>query len=258
MADEKSSVEDKPVSEEHKEAAEATPKKPAEEPHEKQTEEHKHEQKKKEPAQKNIKPEAFRRFLKHLLLVSKKQKVRAKARAALQQHVEKLKEKPIAKMSDKKKFRKGLKGIDEKIDAVLEAERKLINIEKEDIDLVKSLKEEIIDLKNKLRSSESEKTKHSVHNKRNVEDLSSQLAEAKGKLEGYTKKRIDREEKIQVLMEKIKSTPVKKHEVHAAKKQLESLERKFKQLSRTSYGRERLDQLKGRINELKQKLIVEV
>ena len=73
---------------------------------------------------------------------------------------------------------------------------------------------------------------------------------------GNLKKKLEREERIHDLMEKIKSTPVKKHEIIAAKKQLEALERKFRQLSRKSYKSERLESLKERIDELKQKLAI--
>jgi chromosome segregation ATPase len=228
MADEKSSVENKPVTEKPKVEG--------------------------KPESSDIKPEAFKKFLKQLMRVSKRRKKRAKARTALSKHIQKLKEKPIAKLSDKKRFRKGIEGLNDKISAVLDAEQQLLGIEKQDIDLVKDLKDEIIDLKKELSETKTERNKQIIENKRVIEGLNEALESLKGRLGGYIEKKTERDKKIKQLEEKIKATPVKKHELIATRKQLEQLERKYNQLSKGAYKKEILIKIKERIDSLKQRL----
>ncbi|MBW2984631.1 hypothetical protein KY361_05920 [Candidatus Woesearchaeota archaeon] len=276
MADEKSSVESEHVSVEPEEPVEEPEKKPAEEPHKEPEEpeetEKKPEEEPKKPAEepkktkekpakepaktqekKAMDPRVLRSFLRHLMLISKKKKIKIKAQQELSKHISKLKE---AKKLDPKRLKRSLERLDKKISDVIEAERKLAAVGREDPEIVKMLKDEIIQLKDRLKTVEMERNKYATEHKEKMEDLGAELTRARTKLSAYAKKKIEREERIKELMEKIKATPVKEHEIIAAKKQLESLERKFRQLSRTAYGKERLSKLKERIDELKQKLAV--
>jgi chromosome segregation ATPase len=121
------------------------------------------------------------------------------------------------------------------------------------------LKDEIIELKKRLVDLESEKNKHAVKNKRDVEDLTYQLSKAQEKVARFVDKKIEREQKISDLMNKIKSTPTRKHDIIAAKQKIEELERRYKLLaSKKAFRKEKLDALKQRIDELKQKLPAEI
>ncbi len=205
-----------------------------------------------------INPYAFRRFMKKVLAVRKKHKKKIKAHESLRKHVQKLKEKPIATLTDKKKFKRGLEGIEQRISAVLAAERQLLGIEKEDLDIVKDLKQEIIDLKKELSDTKKERDKQLIDNKRTIRELNEVLTILKGKLGIYMDKKLKREERINELETKIKSTPLRKHELIAAKRQLEDLEIKYAQLSKKPYRKEKLEQIREKIDMLKDRLAGEI
>ncbi|MBW2980969.1 hypothetical protein KY360_06135 [Candidatus Woesearchaeota archaeon] len=252
MADEKSSVGNKPVSTKPKEKVEESqkPKAPQTKPEQKTT------QPKPEPKP-AVTPAAFKKFLKQLIIISKKQKIKIRAEEALSKHLEKLKKTPAGKL-DPKKLKRSLKRLDDKLGAVLDAEKKLAAVGREDPEIVKMLKDEIIGLKDKLRAVEQERNKYVFVHKKTVEGLSKEVSDLKGKVGTYAERKIDRQRRIKELEEKIKATPVKEHEIIAARKQLEDLERRYKQLSRRAYGKKRLEKLKAHIDQLKGKLAAEV
>ena len=234
MADEKSSVGSKPVSTKPEEKVEEKPQaKPEQKP--------------------GITPAAFRKFLKQLIIISKKQKIKLKAQQALAKHLEKLKKTPAGKL-DPKKLRQSLKRLDDKLGAVLDAEKKLAAVGREDPEIVKMLKDEIIALKDRLREVEQERNKFAFEHKKTVKGLGEELAKAKEKVSKYAERKLERERRIRELEEKIKATPIKEHELIAAKKQLEALEERYKHLSRRAYGKKRLEKLKEHIGQIKERL----
>jgi len=177
----------------------------------------------------SIHPERLKSFVRHVCVVAKKHKDRGKARVELRKQVERVKR----FSSEKKGIDKELKELDGKISLVLEKERQLLGIEKEDNAVSKALMNNVME------------------NKEKINKINESINDMRQRLQDYIEMKTERERRISQLEKKIIAKAGKKKSVSLLESKLGKLEDMYNKLKKKGVD---VSAIESRIDHLKVKL----
>ncbi len=185
-----------------------------------------------------VNPVLVKRFLRHLVLASRRINEREKARQQLKKHIDKIKRVSVNKpeLLDRE-----LSGLSAKINKLLDAEYNLLNLRRKDA-------RTIVQLDSKVRELESMLISKTEKNYRSLARIEESFKRLQLYLEKQERLRKEREQRMQELEEKIQQRILQRNnEIAKIEHKLDELERVYSRLKIHPELRERAAQIAEKI-----------
>ena len=210
--------------------------------------------------------EKLRKFIKHVVKVSKKTQSKIKAKENLGKHIDKIKTLAVKKGVKKTALTRALKELEKKIAEVIEKEKESLALQKKDLSKTDSISDDLKSMEQRFSSFTTKDIQLINSLKQKMERVESQrdeqidkaVEELKLKLNEMQANKTDRTEKILELEKKIKEKVSDNFiELMKIENQLEQMELKYRQMKQEGkHNRKTLSNFKEKIKGLKYNLFV--
>lgn len=218
----------------------------------------------------HIESEGLKNFVRHLCLITKKQAEKEEAEMQLKSQIERVKRVSLKKPKQWV-LNEELDNLYNKLSLVLEKERRLMGIGKEDNQLIRGLRNRIMDLEEQLGASERIRSVQSKESKEKIEELTKAIYDIRSNLNDYLETKTERDRRIKALENKVKQSVEKKdidkienelrigksltsHELMLLELRVKEMEIRYQQLRKKRKYSQELRKLENKIVALRKDL----
>ena len=194
----------------------------------------------------------LKKFVKHVLAVTKKQEDRRKAREALVEHIQKIKKEAKGNKTNKEKLNKHLAELENKVQDLLNKEAKMLRSQEYENKTLQELRKKINLLEQQIAIKEEENRNLMQMNREKIQAMQDSISSLRHHVGDYVQEKTARDRRLQQLENKIRAK-VDYKKLDTPQEQIRRLEQKYVYLQQKgTTSQEVLEKIQERIQLLRQ------